>query len=79
MFDNLHKSFDSNLSSFYSWERLASHESNPHRKADLIEAARIAGKLEMIAAILVKEWNDHSRTEEAAAAVQSVQQIAETI
>lgn len=79
MFENLQKSFDSNLSAFYSWERLASHETNPHRKSDLLEAARIAGKLEMLAAILAKEYDDTSRAQEAAAAVESVNRIADTI
>lgn len=55
MYNDLHKSFNSNLSRFYDWERLAKSETNPHRRDDLISAAIIAGKLEMIACILSHE------------------------
>jgi hypothetical protein len=79
MFHDLHKSFDSNLSRFYDWERLAKSETNPHRRDDLISAAIIAGKLEMIACILSHEWDDTSRKAEAEAAAASVREIAETI
>lgn len=72
MYNDLHKSFDSNLSRFYDWERLAKSETNPNRQDDIISAAIIAGKLEIIACILSREWNDISRKTEAEAAAASV-------
>lgn len=79
MFHELHKSFDANLSRFQDWERLAAMEKNPHRRDDLITAAITAGKLEMIAAILRKEWSDDSRITEAENAAARVREIAESI
>lgn len=70
MYHELHKSFDYNLSRFHDWQRLSEHKSNRCRKDDFTEAAIVAGKLELIASILTKEWDDTSRNDEAADAIQ---------
>lgn len=79
MYNNLHRSFESNLSRFWSYQRLADSPKNPHRKSDLVTAAAIAGGLHMVAAILSKEYGDDSRTEEAAEAVRWCEETAEAL
>lgn len=73
MLDNLRKSFYALEGDFNSWIRLANSASNPHRQEDLLEAARIAGKLEQTGAILSKEYNDPDFKEKAAELWQQVQ------
>lgn len=79
MLENLRKSFYALESDFNSWIRLADSANNPHRREDLLEAARIAGKLEQTGAILSKEYNDAEFAETAAELWQQVQAAAETI
>lgn len=79
MLENLRKSFYTLEGDFHSWIRLANNKNNPHRRSDLLEAARIAGKLEQTGRILAKEYNDPNFKKTAAELWQQVQNIAETI
>lgn len=79
MYDNLRKSFYALEGDFNGWIRLASNPKNPHRRDDLLEAARIAGKLEQTGAILAKEYNDPEFRETASELWQQVQTVTETI
>lgn len=75
MLENLRKSFYALEGNFNSWIRLANNKNNPHRREDLLEAAKIAGKLEQTAAILAKEYNDKECTKTAADIWQQVQSV----
>ena len=79
MYHDLHKSFDCKLSNFWNYQRLADSPKNPFRKNDFITAVFIAGKLQMIASILRKEWDDTTRAEEVEEVIKWCTETAEAI
>lgn len=58
MYDKLCVYFYSLQSTFYSYQRLAESRHNPYRMGDFTRACIIAGRMEGIARIVCKEWDD---------------------
>lgn len=79
MYDNLVKSFWAIQQTFWSYQRLADSQTNPHKMEDFARACIIAGRMDQTARILTKEYDDMSANNAAADAVQWCEETADAL
>lgn len=79
MFEKLYKSFEANLSTFWSYQRLTESRTNRHRMADFARACILAGRIEQTARIIAKEYGDSEPMNEASDIVRWCEETGEAI